>query len=487
MVMRKKALNGLVLAIGPLLLLSLMFAHQVVATAAPGPDAFGYKSSAIPVNLRNISATGTFIPLGDDQMSNALPIGFTFQFYGVPYTSVFVSSNGFITFSSGQSSGCCSGHSLPGGGTANNLIAGFWEDLNNPQGNIRYQTIGSPGSREVIVGFYNVPHFFNGPQVTFEMIIREGCNDIELHYGASPSNGRTHSVGIENTNGTIGLQLALGNGSFNNQAFSVKLDADGDGVADSCDNCPTVSNQDQADFDNDGIGDICEDLNHYLSYIVKNSDITPFNVTLDNGQVSGLFKVLKLADLLNPAKKTHNNIISDINRDEVHYLAYELSGPNSANKKVTMTDQFAALNLTISSARRLLVPADKAKSNEPDPTSIPGDISHYLCHDVVNFQGFTANQKINLVDQFNLPRDYIIDRPRRLCIPTKKTFNNVPSPIVAHDDPANLFCYHVTPSKYGDDRPITGIKALDQFKNFHRFDVTDKNELCVPATFTLQN
>ena len=37
------------------------------------------------------------------------------------------------------------------------------------------------------------------------------------------------------------------------------VDTDGDGVADNEDNCPAVSNPDQADFDNDGTGDVCDD------------------------------------------------------------------------------------------------------------------------------------------------------------------------------------------------------------------------------------
>ena len=35
-------------------------------------------------------------------------------------------------------------------------------------------------------------------------------------------------------------------------------DADGDGVADADDNCPDLSNPDQADFDADGVGDVCD-------------------------------------------------------------------------------------------------------------------------------------------------------------------------------------------------------------------------------------
>ena len=38
----------------------------------------------------------------------------------------------------------------------------------------------------------------------------------------------------------------------------VTTDADGDGVADAVDNCPTVANADQSDFDADGLGDACD-------------------------------------------------------------------------------------------------------------------------------------------------------------------------------------------------------------------------------------
>lgn len=35
-------------------------------------------------------------------------------------------------------------------------------------------------------------------------------------------------------------------------------DADQDGILDPNDNCPAISNQDQADTDGDGIGDACD-------------------------------------------------------------------------------------------------------------------------------------------------------------------------------------------------------------------------------------
>ena len=42
-------------------------------------------------------------------------------------------------------------------------------------------------------------------------------------------------------------------------ASFVPLDSDGDGITDSSDNCPLISNADQLDTDGDGLGDVCDD------------------------------------------------------------------------------------------------------------------------------------------------------------------------------------------------------------------------------------
>ncbi|MHC4676992.1 MAG: hypothetical protein ACYTBZ_31300, partial [Planctomycetota bacterium] len=185
------------------------------------------------VNLRNINIgtqNGTQVPLNDDQVSGAIPLGFNFNFYDTEYSQVYISSNGFITFLSGQSNGCCSGHQLPNQSSPNGLIAGYWTDLYppgatvEPSDGIFYQTRGPVGSRQFIIGFYGVPHFGGGSPVTFEIILHEGTNNIELQYGDAPSDGGTTTAGIENFDGTDAMMVAHGNVSFENEGFIISVE-----------------------------------------------------------------------------------------------------------------------------------------------------------------------------------------------------------------------------------------------------------------------
>jgi hypothetical protein len=197
--------------------LLLCVAGLASATEFPGPDDFGYTAQNIPFNLRDVSTSGTQVSLKDDEVSDAIPLGFSFNFYGKDYTEVFISSNGFLTFTEDTDPGCCQRLPLPTEDDINNLIAGFWHDL-NPRGGgeIRYETLGTEGNKEFVVGFYDVPHY-RGPPVTFEMILHEGSNSIELQYASAPTD---HTVGIENAEGTIGLQIPVG---FLNQGFLFSL------------------------------------------------------------------------------------------------------------------------------------------------------------------------------------------------------------------------------------------------------------------------
>ena len=150
--------------------------------------------------------------LGDDEVMS-LPIGFSFDFYGMTYTDFWVSSNGFMS-DADWGSGCCTGQPLPDPTTPNGVVAGWWEDLDPGEvgAALYYETQGTSPNQVFIVQFANVQHFPSGNPVTMEYKFFEGTNVIEVHYLNAPSDGGTHSAGIENQDGTVGIQYFLGSG-----------------------------------------------------------------------------------------------------------------------------------------------------------------------------------------------------------------------------------------------------------------------------------
>lgn len=154
----------------------------------------------------DITATGTIVNLGDDQVSGALPLEFDFAFFGENYQSFYISSNGFITFAADQNNGCCSGQFIPSAGEGvNNFIAFAWEDVNpSAGGTIRYETVGTAPNRTLVMEFDNVPYFGSSDAITSQVQLFEGSNRIEIHSLSVPQNGFT-TQGIENADGTDGL------------------------------------------------------------------------------------------------------------------------------------------------------------------------------------------------------------------------------------------------------------------------------------------
>jgi hypothetical protein len=178
-------------------------------------DSFGYSLSDIEYNLRDISSTGNDIGLdGSDDDVSIASIGFYFDFYGNIYSDVEISSNGFMSFTQTGNAACCSGETISTqGGSIDNFIAGYWEDLSPQAGGIvRAQTSGLIGSRIFTVGFYNVRDVDDPVNSvnTFEMILHELTNDIEIQYSLIQFEDVDDKVmGIENIDGSDGIELAF--------------------------------------------------------------------------------------------------------------------------------------------------------------------------------------------------------------------------------------------------------------------------------------
>lgn len=161
-----------------------------------------------------ISGSATTVTLGDDQVSAALPIGFSFTFYGNTYTDFYISSNGFITFDGASSSGCCSGDVTPSTATPNNKIALCHNDLYPPAGgSISYFTTGTAPNRMLVVNYNMIGHCCSAnPNNTGQIVLYESTFIIDVFATNITSDGSNATLGIENAAGTLATTPAGRNG-----------------------------------------------------------------------------------------------------------------------------------------------------------------------------------------------------------------------------------------------------------------------------------
>jgi len=182
-----------------------------------------YAVTTIPFSWSTISGTSAGVNC-DDCVSGAIPIGFNFCFYGTTYTSVFFSSNGFLTFISGMGNGCCNGVTIPTAGGIEGFVAGCWTDLNPfAGGSVTYQTIGTAPNRIFVAQWQNVPEFGSGGNVSFQIKLYETSSRIEIHVSSIVIYGHTVTIGVENQTGTLGTAApgynAVSNPSISNIAW----------------------------------------------------------------------------------------------------------------------------------------------------------------------------------------------------------------------------------------------------------------------------
>ncbi|MBK6344597.1 MAG: carboxypeptidase regulatory-like domain-containing protein [Bacteroidales bacterium] len=177
---------------------------------AGGPDGFGYMwidsdESGGPAYVWNdISGTGTVLTgLTDDSFVGPVSLGINFPFYANTYSQVYVGSNGFLSFGSGNTS--LSNQNLPSSSTPNDLIAWFWDDMNpGVSGTVYYQTVGN----EFVIQFNNYNEYGGTGQITAQVRLNQN-GDIAIYYN-SITGGLdilSATVGIENADGTIGTSI----------------------------------------------------------------------------------------------------------------------------------------------------------------------------------------------------------------------------------------------------------------------------------------
>lgn len=156
-----------------------------------------------------ISGTGTTAVTGDDVASASIALPFNFSFFGTTYSSLFVHSNGFASFTSGQPTGSPYLETIPNSATPNNYIAICHDDLNvTGGGTVTYFTSGSAPNRVFVINWSAVKFYnsaANSGDMSGQIQMFERDMHIEVHVTSSNDPVLSaHTIGIENAGGTLG-------------------------------------------------------------------------------------------------------------------------------------------------------------------------------------------------------------------------------------------------------------------------------------------
>ena len=184
-----------------------------------------YQATPVPYTFEDISATGTPMLVGADDgyapLTAANLGGFQFTLYGTTYTSLYVSSNGLMTFGSGNSSFANSNLTSAPSQAA---IAPFWDNLyvsGGANSAVYWEVLGTGAGQRLVVQWNQVSFLAGGGvgQITFEAVLGEQGNTIQFNYldldaSSSGSGGASASVGVKDagTQGANRLLVCYNNG-----------------------------------------------------------------------------------------------------------------------------------------------------------------------------------------------------------------------------------------------------------------------------------
>lgn len=171
--------------------------------------ALTFAPEAVAPNAAAVT-TSTGAALSDESYSGAIPLGFSFNFFGNRYSNIYVSSNGWASFTA-PTSAAYSRSAIPSTGTPNNLIAMWWGDLDpGTAGAITYQSVGAAPNRKFVLNFAGVADFTSGgTPATFQLVLAETANTADIHCTSCTNGGSvSRTQGIENATGTVGLATA---------------------------------------------------------------------------------------------------------------------------------------------------------------------------------------------------------------------------------------------------------------------------------------
>lgn len=158
-----------------------------------------------PVAIAQIDYAGTPLNLGDDN-SRLMQLGFTFNYFDQPFTEAWVSSNGFVSFSTSQDL-CCQAYPINNEDTPTNTIFGMWTDLIS-NGNPYVRSSTANGYSTFTASWINTMEYYNNRSQTFQITL-DSTNTFSILYG-NTTNLQNHQALAGYTSPNNSYQLFYG-------------------------------------------------------------------------------------------------------------------------------------------------------------------------------------------------------------------------------------------------------------------------------------
>ncbi len=172
---------------------------QVMSEYVAQTTAFAYRSIA-----------GQNLELSDDGTA-VVASPFPILFGGGSFQSLFVNSNGSVSFGGGHTA--FSNVPLPSPAT-NTLVSPFWDDLRPFPGtgrNAFFEVIGTAPNRELVVEWRDISHYIcrneSSSTVTFQVVFFEGSAQILFNY-LDVMSGGSCAFADRGASATVGVQVA---------------------------------------------------------------------------------------------------------------------------------------------------------------------------------------------------------------------------------------------------------------------------------------
>lgn len=167
-----------------------------------------YAVQVIPFSPIGLTAP-TSVALIDDDVAGPFNIGFEFKYFGHTYDEFYIGSNGWVSFSPGQTTNYIPKAIPSDNNVPLNAIMGPWEDWDpSIAGQVHYELVGVAPNRKMVIEFNGVGHFTCGSSVTslgsFQITLNENDFSIENHILQKPDCDTVRATqGIQNLTGTV--------------------------------------------------------------------------------------------------------------------------------------------------------------------------------------------------------------------------------------------------------------------------------------------